>query len=150
MIEYDTIDGGTLTLVDTTSIGNSPAGGISYFFDNVPAGSYLVKAALSENSIGYENYLPTYHGDVLFWDDATYVDVPYDFFSADIHLIPGENPGGPGFIGGLVIEGANFTGFADTRDGEGDPIANVQVIFCLLYTSPSPRDATLSRMPSSA
>ena len=23
-------------------------------------------------------------------------------------------------------------------------------IFCLLYTSPSPRDATLSRMPSSA
>ena len=25
-----------------------------------------------------------------------------------------------------------------------------QVINCLLYTSPSPRDATLSRMPSSA
>ena len=27
---------------------------------------------------------------------------------------------------------------------------NVQSILCLLYTSPSPRDATLSRMPSSA
>ena len=26
----------------------------------------------------------------------------------------------------------------------------VQVFDCLLYTSPSPRDATLSRMPSSA
>ena len=26
----------------------------------------------------------------------------------------------------------------------------VLVIVCLLYTSPSPRDATLSRMPSSA
>ena len=26
----------------------------------------------------------------------------------------------------------------------------VQNIVCLLYTSPSPRDATLSRMPSSA
>ena len=25
-----------------------------------------------------------------------------------------------------------------------------KVLFCLLYTSPSPRDATLSRMPSSA
>ena len=24
------------------------------------------------------------------------------------------------------------------------------MLFCLLYTSPSPRDATLSRMPSSA
>ena len=28
--------------------------------------------------------------------------------------------------------------------------ANVQAKNCLLYTSPSPRDATLSRMPSSA
>ena len=27
---------------------------------------------------------------------------------------------------------------------------NAEVIACLLYTSPSPRDATLSRMPSSA
>ena len=27
---------------------------------------------------------------------------------------------------------------------------NAKVKFCLLYTSPSPRDATLSRMPSSA
>ena len=27
---------------------------------------------------------------------------------------------------------------------------NVQVIACLLYTSPSPRDGLLSRMPSSA
>ena len=26
----------------------------------------------------------------------------------------------------------------------------IQTYFCLLYTSPSPRDATLSRMPSSA
>ena len=25
-----------------------------------------------------------------------------------------------------------------------------EIIICLLYTSPSPRDATLSRMPSSA
>ena len=29
-------------------------------------------------------------------------------------------------------------------------ISNVLVISCLLYTSPSPRDATLERMPSSA
>ena len=30
------------------------------------------------------------------------------------------------------------------------PTINQQPISCLLYTSPSPRDATLSRMPSSA
>ena len=29
-------------------------------------------------------------------------------------------------------------------------VTSVEVESCLLYTSPSPRDATLSRMPSSA
>ena len=31
-----------------------------------------------------------------------------------------------------------------------DPRGNEYYWICLLYTSPSPRDATLSRMPSSA
>ena len=30
------------------------------------------------------------------------------------------------------------------------PDGTIKVLVCLLYTSPSPRDATLSRMPSSA
>ena len=36
--------------------------------------------------------------------------------------------------------------------GKGDRIVTTGGLFgtCLLYTSPSPRDATLSRMPSSA
>ena len=36
----------------------------------------------------------------------------------------------------------------DFREQFGDE--NVGLLTCLLYTSPSPRDATLSRMPSSA
>ena len=38
------------------------------------------------------------------------------------------------------------------RRGDGVEISDVAPGFhnCLLYTSPSPRDATLSRMPSSA
>ena len=37
------------------------------------------------------------------------------------------------------------------HDDEPDPTAYMgNYNFCLLYTSPSPRDATLSRMPSSA
>ena len=34
--------------------------------------------------------------------------------------------------------------------GENGNLRNELSIVCLLYTSPSPRDATLSRMPSSA
>ena len=39
----------------------------------------------------------------------------------------------------------NSTVFSDMKDGQMRTIKT-----CLLYTSPSPRDATLSRMPSSA
>ena len=34
--------------------------------------------------------------------------------------------------------------------GSGEIIKSTDITGCLLYTSPSPRDATLSRMPSSA
>ena len=34
--------------------------------------------------------------------------------------------------------------------GQGVAVSVLQNMGCLLYTSPSPRDATLSRMPSSA
>ena len=33
---------------------------------------------------------------------------------------------------------------------KGSKVSVFDIITCLLYTSPSPRDATLSRMPSSA
>ena len=41
----------------------------------------------------------------------------------------------------LTVRGHGNIAFATIRDKLGN---------CLLYTSPSPRDATLSRMPSSA
>ena len=40
--------------------------------------------------------------------------------------------------------------FRDQRLSPDDRQAMMQAAGCLLYTSPSPRDATLSRMPSSA
>ena len=36
------------------------------------------------------------------------------------------------------------------QDAENQRLEDVLLLICLLYTSPSPRDATLSRMPSSA
>ena len=33
---------------------------------------------------------------------------------------------------------------------ENDPVSAERIVNCLLYTSPSPRDRTRSRMPSSA
>ena len=60
------------------------------------------------------------------------------------------NTGGIYFNGNVELPGK----FATANDAEileeiRKQIA-VQMYTCLLYTSPSPRDATLSRMPSSA
>ena len=40
--------------------------------------------------------------------------------------------------------------FEDLHDSGAMPTAQIQTKFCLLYTSPSPRDLSTSRMPSSA
>ena len=55
---------------------------------------------------------------------------------ADARLIELDGYGPEGSA--IADNGFIFSGLADGR------------IICLLYTSPSPRDATLSRMPSSA
>jgi len=47
---------------------------------------------------------------------------------------------------GIAREALDFQNIAD---GNLD-MADYHIYICLLYTSPSPRDATLSRMPSSA
>ena len=54
-------------------------------------------------------------------------------------------------IGDNTVIGANNVINANTVIGCDSKIKNnIHLYHCLLYTSPSPRDATLSRMPSSA
>ena len=54
-------------------------------------------------------------------------------------------------IGYLVDEFSSFARLPDP-DLKNNNISNIisEVVSCLLYTSPSPRDRTRSRMPSSA
>ena len=131
LIEYDEVDE-TLTAVDSAIFTSTldSLNSIQFYFQNVPDGDYLVKAALLQGSQGYTEYLPTYYGDVLFWNDATYVSIPQSSLNfLPIEMVQGINPGGPGFIGGLVSEGANLqaSGSVETRD-EGDPISNVSIL----------------------
>ena len=60
-----------------------------------------------------------------------------------------EPLGGIDFLGHETnsLDSVTVTVIADSSDGLNRVM---DLDFCLLYTSPSPRDATLSRMPSSA
>ncbi len=124
LVRYDSL---LLTAIDTTSIDSNGY----YFFSGVPAGAYLVKAALSPNSAYYANYLPTYYTSSLFWTTATNVLVMNTNVSnANINMIAGNNPGGPGFIGGSVLQGANRLA------SPGDPIVGLSILLLDINNNP--------------
>ncbi len=102
LIEYDSI-AGTLTAIDTVTTQQG-----FFDFQNVPMGLYLVKGALLPTDPDYANYMPTYFIQSLNWANGQYVSpTPFGIPAfIDIQLIAGNNPGGSGFIGGLVVNGA--------------------------------------------
>ena len=65
------------------------------------------------------------------------------------NLVPNNDPTLMFANSGMVQFKNVFTGL-EKRDYQRATTSQKCVRACLLYTSPSPRDATLSRMPSSA
>mgnify|MGYP006266878409 CR=1 FL=1 len=129
LIQYDSLEE-TLTAVDTVPLQSLPGGAVAYyeFPPQTSSGSFLIKAALSPGSDGYDNHLPTYFGNVLWWDEANSISLPNNgWWWHNLTLIEGDNPGGPGFIGGYVADGANLlAGEIEVR--EDDPMAGVSIV----------------------
>ena len=143
LIEHDAV-AGSLTAIDSQLVTSTPNNwGGFYSFTGVADGDYLVKAAIEVGSDQYDNYLPTYHVDVLYWDDATTITVPGNVGALyNIDMVSGTNPGGPGFIGGLIIDGANLTSGQVEIRGDGDPLENVSIL--LLTENDVPLTHTVS------
>lgn len=144
LIEHDTV-AATLTAIDSTYSSLNSSGIGAYTFSGIPSGNYLVKAAVySPASPIYPDFIPSYYsyflGGALFWSAATSIEIPSlnpafpPSYNYDIHLQQGINPGGPGFIGGLISQGANKT--------VGDPMVNKEVI--LLNMNDIPVNYTFS------
>ena len=108
-----------LTAVDSIVLDTSN----SFFFGPLACGDYMVKAAAYSGSPYYANHIPTYYGNSPFWGFAQTISITQanQFVTADVTLIAANNPGGPGFIGGDVTQGANKT-------DPGDPLSGMQVM----------------------
>jgi PKD repeat protein len=115
LIQHDTTQQ-ALWAVDSTwtdSVGY-------YFFCNVVDTLTFLKATPS--AFYYPNEMPTYGDSSLYWNGATQLygvlQAPFQF---DFSTLYGTNPGGPGFIGGLITQGAN------KMNAIGDPIIGMRV-----------------------
>jgi hypothetical protein len=123
-----------LVLIDSVVSADSLGGCNGYYsFSGLSADTFYVKAALDTNDPNYSSYLPTYFGDVLHWADATPIIAAFNSGSNTIEMIAGSNPGGPGFIGGYVSQGAGLSAQGGgpqvlrSGNGVGDPLANIQI-----------------------
>ncbi len=135
LIEHNTLLG-ILTAVDTTYSIDS-AGMTTYYFAGITPGNYLIKAAMLPQNPNYASNMPTYHLSSLYWSQATMVNVlPNAITQASVNFIQGINPGGPGFIGGLISQGAN--------KGPGDPIEGIEVLLLDALNGDQPIAVTYS------
>ena len=125
-------DSGTLTAIDSAFVQN---GGYSFTLPDSNM-RYYVKAYLNPSDSDYANYLPTYGDSSLFWAGGQLTAAGSgQTITQDIHLLGGNNVGGPGFIGGSIYQGAN------KNQAVGDPIVGAQV---MILESGSPVAYTFS------
>lgn len=123
---------GYLTAIDTFDMTADTGSCYSHFyFTDLPSGTYYLKAALLPTDADYANFLPTYSVQQLNWANADAIVFSGSIYHASttISLIPGVNPGGPGFVGGWVTQGAGLGigGGADETRAVGDPLAGIQI-----------------------
>jgi hypothetical protein len=119
LIVFNPRDSSLKAIKDTRIVKDSA--GAHYTFTDVDPGIYYTKAAMDTGSIFYKHFLPTYCESAVKWAKANKITVVNaDVPGRNIHLQRGLNPGGKGFIGGKISQGANKT--------VGDPISGVQVM----------------------
>ncbi|MDD3877425.1 MAG: PKD domain-containing protein [Bacteroidales bacterium] len=102
-----------------------------YLFQNIPYGNYLVQAHLDPSSTFFFSHLPTYYGDVLYWSQATYVNVGQVGLTIqyNINLISTVAlSNGNGQISGSIVPGAGSKSITD--------IENVQVVLLDEFDTP--------------
>lgn len=115
LIQHDT----TLQALWAVDSAWTDPSGYYFFCDVLDTLVYLKATPLQA---AYPNEMPTYADSTLYWNGALqFLGVLQSPFRHDFNTLFGINPGGPGFIGGLITQGANKT------TAVGDPIIGLTV-----------------------
>ena len=122
---HEGLDDSFADIAHSNMYNNAFSGGYLYGFNDVEPGSYLVRAQPRVN-IGVP-LIPTYNGNVVFWDEATPLEVIDGQHNADITLIEGLNVQGSAGISGYVEEGLGGIALGGPR-GVENPLPNASMI----------------------
>ena len=123
---YRLLGNGNIFLTDTAKIDTI---GVYYFYQ-IPAGKYLIKAEPVPNTPLYNKNLPTYYGNVLHWMNGDVINLNSNFFSANVNLLPYQSMGGgSGSIQGkITIEGK--------YSNKGNPAPHVEILLLNMQNIP--------------
>jgi len=95
-----------------------------YYFYQIPTGNYVVKGEVNRNSMYFDQLLPTYFGNSLYWQQAQVIHLDHTSWEYDIHLHTRESlNAGTGIIEGK-IEYDNLPRGMDI----GQPASNVSIL----------------------
>jgi PKD repeat protein len=107
--DLDSNDYYVVRIADVDSLG-------LYYFDNVPDGDYLILSFPDPMSNYFDTYLPTYYGDVIFWENATPISLGNANNPYNIHLVNAQGANaGDGVISGDIV-GEGFKDQLDESD----------------------------------
>jgi PKD repeat protein len=102
----------------------------AYWFYQILDGEYIVKADLHPESIYLDQFMATYYGDVLQWQEADTIFHDSNDFNYDIHLMPvGEQYIGPGNVAGSII-------YDPTGKDGGGPACDMELLLYNSYDEP--------------
>ena len=89
-----------------------------YYFYQIPAGNYCIKIQPLKQSEYYGVLMPTYYGNVVFWEDAEFFTLNETSWTYNIQLVEGTGmSNGIGKIAGIVTDESNKEGFSFLTSG---------------------------------
>jgi hypothetical protein len=87
-----------------------------YYYMSLPNGNYMIKA----EPLSPQQFVPTYYGGVLHWQDAAVIELFSDQFNCDIQLISGLGVSpGTGCIHGMVNS---------SKSGNKNPVPGMEIL----------------------
>lgn len=117
-------NGITFELTDSVQFENG-----FYRFTGLPAGLYVVRAEIAPGTVGYTDYMPTYHLSSPSWETALPAVVPNWLpVTTDIWMLPIDTSTGSGVIGGVISDPQHLTAEADSEFRGGEGISGVTII----------------------